>query len=862
MARRVARAWLWFMGCLGAAASGWAAGSPEDFGARTEDRTAHPIRLIHREFVPPAGIETDVPGHVLVQFESDRMAEGLDSLAAHGIQPLQWVPKNAAVVHWPSDQPLVRLPGLRWIGRPAPEDKLSRHLHVSLPRGYVLVDFFPDVDAGTAAAIAGLARAEIVPRSFLRSTTFLLRVDEAAVRELMRYDAVSWIWPASTPLIEGRPVMECPGALTAEGPIANFAVRGSGWEGASLSWVELSYHFRNTTLDLGQVLAESEVERGLFEWSRYAAISWTRSSSPGLVRSLDISWVTGDHGDGSPFDGPGGVLAHAFYPSPPNSEPGAGDLHFDDAELWRVGADLDLFSVALHECGHALGLEHSTDPTAVMYPFYQRVTGLRADDIAGIRSLYAGAKVTVVATDAVGGETASGQGGMTLVFSRLGTKDTPLTVNLGLSGTAVAGSDFTGLGTTVSFPAGAESLTLQLDVLDDATVEPAEQLQVTLLPGAEYVVGEPSTALLTFQADPVVPPATVVSVVVNDGSAGEPLTGLGNGSFQFQRTGPTSQSLTVNFLVGGTATVFADYKAFNHQVTFAAGSTLATKTVSVLDDQLLEGDETVSVTLVPGTGYTVGSPASATLSIRDDDASAVGMVTVTATDAVAGEPGSGAGSGQWTLSRTGPTTASLSVSIKLTGSATPDSDYVSIPPSVTFNAGSSTTTVPLTVLNDTQVEGDETVTLTVLPGFGYTVGAPSTATVTIQDDDGSLLPVINLTTIDPLGGEPLTGLGNGSFLFTRTGSTAQSLTVGFSVGGTATVFADYKAFNDSVTFAAGSATATKTVSVLNDAVVEGAETVIITLRPGAAYSLGTSITGTVVLRDDDGSIGSGRSFGK
>jgi hypothetical protein len=63
-------------------------------------------------------------------------------------------------------------------------------------------------------------------------------------------------------------------------------------------------------------------------------------------------------------------------------------MHFDDDETWQVGAQVDLFSVALHEAGHALGLGHSDRPGAVMYPYYRTVSGLTDDDIRGIRSLY------------------------------------------------------------------------------------------------------------------------------------------------------------------------------------------------------------------------------------------------------------------------------------------------------------------------------------------------------------------------------------------------------------------------------------------------------------------------------------------
>ena len=88
------------------------------------------------------------------------------------------------------------------------------------------------------------------------------------------------------------------------------------------------------------------------------------------------------------FDGPGGTLAHTFYPAPPNPEPIAGDMHMDADENWNVGGEPDVFSLALHEAGHALGLGHSDDPTDVMYAYYKHVTGLTPHDVANVRALY------------------------------------------------------------------------------------------------------------------------------------------------------------------------------------------------------------------------------------------------------------------------------------------------------------------------------------------------------------------------------------------------------------------------------------------------------------------------------------------
>ncbi len=148
----------------------------------------------------------------------------------------------------------------------------------------------------------------------------------------------------------------------------------------------LTYAFVNGTDDIAGLGEQQAVRDAMALWSAVVPLTFTEVSPSNA--DIKISWVSGDHGDGYPFDGLNGVLAHAFYPSD-------GRVHFDDAEGWTTSTrpdasqPIDLVTVAAHELGHALGLAHSSDPSALMYPYYSASHRyLAADDINGIRSLY------------------------------------------------------------------------------------------------------------------------------------------------------------------------------------------------------------------------------------------------------------------------------------------------------------------------------------------------------------------------------------------------------------------------------------------------------------------------------------------
>ena len=322
---------------------------------------------------------------------------------------------------------------------------------------------------------------------------------------------------------------------------------------------------------------------------------------------------------------------------------------------------------------------------------------------------------------------------LVFVLQRTGSTQNSLQVNIASSGTATSGADYFPFPTSVTIPAGKESVTFGTKSFDDQIIEGSESVIVTATPAtgipAEYTVsttnGSAEENILDNETVPLVSIDATTAAGSEDGT---------NIVFTVTRANPTGTAgtlnvlspITVNYSVSGTATPGSDYVPLSGTVTIPSGSRSAQITVTPIDDTVIEPTETVIVSLAaPSSGlYGIGT-AEATGTIADNDTPTT--VSAVATDDNASDRGGNTGT--IVLTRSGSTKAPLFVKYKLTGSAKNGVDYSRLRNGVTFPAGQSTVSIIISPLRNSG--SVVKAILTPLRRTGYSVSG-SSATVSIR----------------------------------------------------------------------------------------------------------------------------------
>ena len=393
-------------------------------------------------------------------------------------------------------------------------------------------------------------------------------------------------------------------------------------------------------------------------------------------------------------------------------------------------------------------------------------------------------------------------------------------------GTATAGADYGTAAGVLTFAPGGTGRTVSVALVDDAVNEPKETFAFTL--------SRPENATLGTAA-------AQVTVIDDDGAPQLSVTGgsaVEGGSVAFAVTvaGARSQAATVAYATSDlTATAGEDYEAAQGTLTFAAGDSGDTVTVTLLDDAVYEPAERFALTLSSAVNATIAA-GTAEGGIVDDD----GRPTLAIAGA-AGVEGGGAMEFEVTLSGTGSEPVTV-VYGTADGTALAGADYEAAQGTLTFAAGESARTLRVTLLDDAEHEPEETFDATLSSATNAVVET-GRAQGRIADDDAP--PTLAVA--------PATGAEGGvvQFVVALAGATGRTVTVAYATAdGTARSPADYQRARGRLTYAPGETRRTVAVQLAEDVLDEPDETFALTLSSAVnAVVAGAEADGTIL--DDD-----------
>jgi hypothetical protein len=419
-------------------------------------------------------------------------------------------------------------------------------------------------------------------------------------------------------------------------------------------------------------------------------------------------------------------------------------------------------------------------------------------------------------------------------ITRAGSTNASQLVNFQITGTASAPADYAPIGNSTTIPAGATFVDLPVIPTDDRTPELSQTVVLTLISATNGAIISPKTAVVTITDNDANPLPIVVVTSTNRPYAVE---GGQNGEFLFTRIGATNTALTISFSIGGTAVAGVRYTPLTNAITIPAGQFSATLPVVAIDDNAVEGEQTVIVSLTEFEAYRSAYPSSATVTIQDNDQ----RVWIDASDFAASKYGPNPG--EFTFSRFGTTNNAITIFYAISGTASNGVDYVRITNSIVIPAGHLTATLPILPMHSGVVRGPTSATLTLLNNAAYFFGAPTNATVTIDDD----MPMLTITAVVT---NVLEGSGsNGVFRLTRSGDPQFDFTAHVAIGGTATFGADYPPFATNIYFTCGITSIDLLVTPTNEVVVEGDESVTANILPDPAYTILSPSNAVLTIAD-------------
>ncbi|MGQ0621856.1 MAG: beta strand repeat-containing protein [Panacagrimonas sp.] len=329
---------------------------------------------------------------------------------------------------------------------------------------------------------------------------------------------------------------------------------------------------------------------------------------------------------------------------------------------------------------------------------------------------------------------AEAAGVSTLTATLSATSSLPVTVNLAYTGTATNLTDYTRSGVSISIPAGSLSGAVTVTAVQDTLDENDETVVVdidSVVNGSESGSQQVTTTILDDEPPPVI---SIGDASVIEGNGGTVVMNFPVSIPVVSRL-PVTVTYTTALDGGANAADAADFVSISGSVTIPAGMTSVNAPVTVNGDLLFENNETLLVNLSGAINATLGG-AQATGTITNDDVPPDDNTPPTVTFLIGTESaGEAAGLRSLTVQLSAISSLPTTVPFTVAGTASAaDYSVLSISP-LTIPAGSLSTVISFSIVNDTLVEPDEQLIFTLNTPTNATLGTPSKSLLTIRDND-------------------------------------------------------------------------------------------------------------------------------
>ncbi|WP_284381999.1 tandem-95 repeat protein [Litoribrevibacter albus] len=433
---------------------------------------------------------------------------------------------------------------------------------------------------------------------------------------------------------------------------------------------------------------------------------------------------------------------------------------------------------------------------------------------------------------------AAGSSTLTVTLDKTTFED--VVVNLGYSGTATSGGDYTTSASSLTIASGQTTGTVSLTATSDSTVEVAETIVVDITGvsgGLASESGNQQQTVTIIDDDSVAVTLTASASTIAEATGTSTLTATLDKA--------TFEDVTVSLGYTGTATSGSDYTT-SASITISAGQTTGSTTLTAVSDTMVEPDENivVDITGVNGGSASESGSQQQTIIITDDDDSATVSLSVS-NNTIA----EAAGTSTLTATLDKATFEDVTVSLGYTGTASNGSDYTTSASFITIVAGQTTGSIILTAASDTSVETNETIIVDIAGVSGGSASESGTQqqTVTITDDDSAL---VTLTVSDSSIAE---AAGTSTVTAVLDKATFEDVTVSLGYTGTASSGSDYEVPAGAITISAGQISGSTLLTSMADSLIETDETIIVDVTgvSGGSASESGAQQQTVTITDDD-----------